>query len=392
MANTEIDPFAYNPAAADSMFGALPPQAVPQETDISQYLPQAATQPQPMQGRGSSYDEAFQQAESQYGLPSGLLSTIGYNESRFNPNAVSPKGATGLMQLMPPTAKEYGVNARDPYASIDAAGKKMAGLVKYYNGDMAKAVAAYNYGEGNLDKAIRKAGDSWLSATPRETQFYVSKVLGGQQQGPQEETYDIPLSNGGTLHAPKGMSREEAIAEARAHGLDAVGLRDVPLANGGTLHVPDDMSDEEAVKQASEGDPSIDFTLAKKETADRTTGGFFKDVGATTLKGATSLAQSVIGLADIITPGDLGEAVENNIVDLSKYQDYLDKQFSPQTQEAIKNLNEAHGLGNILQAAKDNPSAVLSMIGQAAPQMVGAVGPAKAALFGLGKLAGVAPS
>jgi len=80
MANTEIDPFAYNPAAADSMFGALPPQAAPQEIDISQYLPQAAAQPQPMQGRRSSYDEAFQQAESQYGLPSGLLSTIGFHE------------------------------------------------------------------------------------------------------------------------------------------------------------------------------------------------------------------------------------------------------------------------------------------------------------------------
>jgi soluble lytic murein transglycosylase-like protein len=151
MANTEIDPFAYNPAAAASVFGALPPQAAPEEVDISQYLPQAATQAQPMQGRSSSYDEAFQQAESQYGLPSGLLSTIGFHESRFNPNAVSPAGAEGLMQLMPPTAREYGVNARDPYASIDAAGKKMAGLVKYYNGDMAKAVAAYNYGEGNLN-------------------------------------------------------------------------------------------------------------------------------------------------------------------------------------------------------------------------------------------------
>jgi hypothetical protein len=387
MANTEIDPFAYNPAAAASIFGELPPQAAPEEVDISQYLPQA----QPMQGRSSSYDEAFQQAESQYGLPSGLLSTIGFHESRFNPNAVSPAGAEGLMQLMPPTAKEYGVNARDPYASIDAAGKKMSGLVKYYNGDMAKAVAAYNYGEGNLNRAIRKAGDNWISAVPRETQFYVSKVLGGQPQGqeaqgPQEDTYPIPLASGKTLYAPKGMPREEALASARAQGVDAVGLRDISLASGKTLQVPEHLTDEEAIKRASEAHPDIDFTLAKKDLGPRTTGGFFKDVGATTLKGVTSLAQSVIGLADIITPGDLGAAVENNVVDLSKYQDYLDKQFSPQTQEAIKNLNEAHGLGNILQAAKENPSAVLSMVGQAIPQMVGAAGPAKAALYGLGKL------
>ena len=387
MANTEIDPFAYNPAAAASIFGELPPQAAPKEVDISQYLPQA----QPMQGRSSSYDEAFQQAESQYGLPSGLLSTIGFHESRFNPKAESPAGAKGLMQFMPATANEYGINARDPYASIDAAGKKMSGLVKYYNGDMAKAVAAYNYGEGNLNKAIRKAGDNWISAVPRETQFYVSKVLGGQPQGqeaqgPQEDTYPIPLASGRTLYAPKGMPREEALASARAQGVDAVGLRDISLASGKTLQVPEHLTDEEAIKQASEAHPDIDFTLAKKDLGPRTTGGFFKDVGATTLKGVTSLAQSVIGLADIITPGDLGAAVENNVVDLSKYQDYLDKQFSPQTQEAIKNLNEAHGLGNILQAAKENPSAVLSMVGQAIPQMVGAAGPAKAALYGLGKL------
>jgi len=393
MANTEIDPFAYNPAAAASVFGALPPQAAPEEVDISQYLPQAATQAQPMQGRSSSYDEAFQQAESQYGLPSGLLSTIGFHESRFNPNAVSPAGAEGLMQLMPPTAREYGVNARDPYASIDAAGKKMAGLVKYYNGDMAKAVAAYNYGEGNLNRAIRKAGDNWISAVPRETQYYVSKVLGGQPQGqeaqgPQEETYDIPLSNGGTLHVPKGMSREEAIAEARAQGVDAVGLRDVPLANGGTLHVPDDMSDEEAIKQASEADPTTDFTLAKKETPSRTIPQAVKDIGVGTMKGGLGLGQSLVGLVDILTPGQFGKSLEEHGINLEKAQQYLDTQYSPQQQEAINNLAQAHGFRNILQAAVENPTAVISMAGESLPQVIGGgVVGAGAKLAGLGRFA-----
>lgn len=385
MANTETNPFAYNPAVSADLFGiqpAAPTQALPEE-DISQYMPQ------PQQGPASSYGEAFLKAEGQYGLPEGLLSTIGYNESRYNPNAVSPAGATGLMQLMPPTAKEYGVDARDPYASIDAAGKKMAGLIKYYNGDMAKAVAAYNYGEGNLNRAIRKAGDNWLSATPRETQLYVSNVLGGapppEQEGPKGEMYEIPLANGGSLHAPVGMPREQAIADARAHGIDAVGLREVPLANGGTLRVPDNMSDEEAVKRASEADPTIDFSLPKKETEGRGTKAL-EDIGVGAAKTGVGIGQSFIGLADLLTPGDLGGAVEDAGIDLNKVQEYLSTQYSPQQQEAIKNLAAAHGWRAVLQAAKDNPSAVVSAIGESAGQMVGGAGIAKAGLMGLGKV------
>ena len=129
----------------------------------------------------SSYDNLFQQAESNYGLPAGLLSTMGFHESGFDPNAVSSVGARGVMQFMPATAQEYGIDPHDTPAAIDAAGKKMAGLVKYYNGDMAKAVAAYNYGEGNLNNTIAKAGDNWQSALPPETQDYLSRILGGQQ-------------------------------------------------------------------------------------------------------------------------------------------------------------------------------------------------------------------
>ena len=385
MANTETNPFAYNPAVSADLFGiqpAAPAQALPEE-DISQYMPQ------PQQGPASSYGEAFLKAEGQYGLPEGLLSTIGYNESRYDPNAVSPAGATGLMQLMPPTAKEYGVDARDPYASIDAAGKKMAGLIKYYNGDMAKAVAAYNYGEGNLNKAIRKAGDNWLSATPRETQLYVSNILGGapppEQEGPTGDTYDIPLSNGDILHAPIGVSKEDALAYARSKGIDAVGLRDILLANGDTLHAPENLTDEEAIKQVSALHPDMDFTLPKKETEGRGTKAL-EDIGVGAAKTGVGIGQSFIGLADLLTPGDLGGAVEDAGIDLNKVQEYLSTQYSPQQQEAIKNLAAAHGWRAVLQAAKDNPSAVVSAIGESAGQMVGGAGIAKAGLMGLGKV------
>jgi hypothetical protein len=390
MANTETNPFAYNPAASADLFGPRPvPVQAPSEEDISQYMPQ------PQQGPASSYGEAFQTAESQYGLPEGLLSTIGYNESRYNPNAVSPAGAKGLMQFMPATADEYGINARDPYASIDAAGKKMAGLVKYYNGDMAKAVAAYNYGEGNLNKAIRKAGDNWLSATPRETQLYVSNVLGGapppEQEGPKGEMYEIPLASGKTLYVPKGMPREEALASAREQGFDAVGLRDIPLASGKTLQVPEHLTDEEAIKQASEANPDMDFTLPKKETEGRGTK-VLEDIGVGAAKTGVGLGQSAIGLADLLTPGDLGGAVEDAGIDLNKVQEYLSTQYSPQQQEAIKNLAAAHGWRAVLQAAKDNPSAVVSAIGESAGQMVGGAGIAKAGLMGLGKVLSKVPA
>jgi hypothetical protein len=394
MANTEINPFAYNPAAAASLFGAQPPppeQALPEE-DMSQYMPQ----PQPQQAPTSSYEDAFQKAEGQYGLPEGLLSTIGYHESRFNPDAVSPKGATGVMQLMPRTAREYGVNARDPYASIDAAGKKMAGLVKYYNGDIVKAVAAYNYGEGNLNRAIRDAGEDWVSAIPKETQDYVTNVLGGaptsEQESPKGDTYEIPLSNGGSLHVPVGMSKEQAIAEARAHGIDAVGLRDVPLANGGTLHVPDNMSDEQAVAEAQKADPTTDFSLLKKEGDSRTFGKGLEDVGVTAAKAASGFIQSTIGLVDLLTPGNLGGAVEDAGLDLAKIQEYLGTQYTPQQQEHIKAFADAHGWKAILQAAKDHPQALVTALAESVPQIIGGAGIAKAGLMGAAKVLSKVPA
>jgi len=228
-------------------------------------LPQEETTT-PTRAPLSSYNEAFQRAESQYGLPSGILSSMAYQESRFNPDAVNKKsGATGILQFIPKTAKEYDIDPRDPHASINAAGKKMAGLVKYYNGDVTKAVAAYNYGEGNLNKAIRKAGDNWMSAIPEETQGYLSNILGGrpqqaQTQTPQEDTYDIPLLSGGVLKVPSSISREDALAEARSNGIDAVGLRDLLLASGSKLRVPDNITDEDALAEAKELHPDLDFT------------------------------------------------------------------------------------------------------------------------------------
>jgi soluble lytic murein transglycosylase-like protein len=118
-------------------------------------------------------------AENKYGLPEGFLGAIAKAESSFNPNARNSKsGASGMFQFMPDTAKGYGINPFNPGQAADAAGKMMSGLVAKYDGDYAKALAGYNWGGGNVDKAVKKYGDNWLAHAPKETQDYIRKILG----------------------------------------------------------------------------------------------------------------------------------------------------------------------------------------------------------------------
>jgi membrane-bound lytic murein transglycosylase MltF len=95
----------------------------------------------------------------------------------------SPKGAQGITQLLPATAKDpgYGIApAKDTSESeYRRVGKDyLKALVTEFNGDYEKALAAYNYGVGNVKKAITKNGDAWKDKLPAETQNYISKILG----------------------------------------------------------------------------------------------------------------------------------------------------------------------------------------------------------------------
>lgn len=117
-------------------------------------------------------------------VPSGLLNRISYQESRGNPLAVSPKGAMGEFQFMPDTWKEYGAGG-DPFNPQDsraAAGRFMAHLLAKFAGNLREATAAYNWGEGNVDKDLKKHGADWESYLPAETKDYLAKVLGGNTQ------------------------------------------------------------------------------------------------------------------------------------------------------------------------------------------------------------------
>lgn len=107
-------------------------------------------------------------AETRYGIPDNLLVRQAWQESRFNPRAVSPVGAQGLMQFMPATAKEWGVNAFDPASSADGAGRYMKWLYGR-TGSWPLALAAYNWGIGN----VLKKG---MAAAPTETRNYVAQI------------------------------------------------------------------------------------------------------------------------------------------------------------------------------------------------------------------------
>lgn len=118
-------------------------------------------------------------ANSKYGLPDGLLNAIASAESGFNPNAKNGKsGASGMFQFMPATAKGYGIDPFKPDQAADAAGKMMSGMLAKYDGDLSKALAGYNWGGGNVDKAVKQYGSNWLAYAPEETKKYIQKIMG----------------------------------------------------------------------------------------------------------------------------------------------------------------------------------------------------------------------
>ncbi|HXB68189.1 MAG TPA: lytic transglycosylase domain-containing protein [Candidatus Acidoferrales bacterium] len=91
-------------------------------------------------------------AADKYGLPRQLVRSVMAAESGFQPLAVSPKGAIGLMQLMPGTAAQLGVDPFDPAQNVDAGTRYLRELLERYNGGLRHALAAYNAGPGAVDK------------------------------------------------------------------------------------------------------------------------------------------------------------------------------------------------------------------------------------------------
>lgn len=108
---------------------------------------------------------------AKYDLSPALLEAVAWQESRWNPVAVSPAGARGLAQLMPATARMLGVDPDDPLANLEGGARYLRQQLDAFDGNLEKALAAYNAGPGR----VRRAGG--IPAI-RETQDYVRSILG----------------------------------------------------------------------------------------------------------------------------------------------------------------------------------------------------------------------
>lgn len=122
--------------------------------------------------RKASYDEIVDEVSRTSGVESALLHAVISVESHYNPKALSPKGATGLMQLMPQTAKRYGVaDSYDPLQNLQGGARYLRDLLLMFDNNTSLALAAYNAGEN----AVKKHGNR--IPPYRETLNYVPRVL-----------------------------------------------------------------------------------------------------------------------------------------------------------------------------------------------------------------------
>lgn len=124
------------------------------------------------------YLDAINHAESKHSLPENLLARLLYQESRYREDIItgavkSSAGAEGIAQIVPKWHPS--VNTLDPFESIDYAAEYLAELKQRF-GNWRDALAAYNWGMGNVGRAKDNHGANWLSYAPEETQNYVQQI------------------------------------------------------------------------------------------------------------------------------------------------------------------------------------------------------------------------
>lgn len=141
----EMDAGQVTGFEADEAVPALPEASLPAP-------PQPGTVPPPATAAPPTPGELADAAADKYGIPRKLVRSVMRVESGNQPAAVSPKGAVGLMQLMPATARQLGADAQDPVQNVDAGARYLRQLLEKYDGALWHALAAYNAGAGAVEK------------------------------------------------------------------------------------------------------------------------------------------------------------------------------------------------------------------------------------------------
>jgi soluble lytic murein transglycosylase-like protein len=117
------------------------------------------------------YANKIRELAARFDLSPTLLEALVWQESRWRENAISPAGARGLAQLMPGTARYLGVDPDDPHANLEGGARYLREQLDRFDGDLEKALAAYNAGPGRVERA---------GGIPniRETRLYVAAIMG----------------------------------------------------------------------------------------------------------------------------------------------------------------------------------------------------------------------
>ena len=160
----------------------------------------------------------FASLEQQNGLPAGILTNLVRQESGGDCSITSPAGAHGLCQFMPGTAAQLGVNSGDPVSSANGAAKYLAQLKDMFGGDMDKAIAAYNWGPGNMRRNVREHPNDWQNHLPAETRKYLAAV--GHGVGP---TYEQRQTNGTATDEDRERETTRRRAALRDAGAPDIG-------------------------------------------------------------------------------------------------------------------------------------------------------------------------
>jgi hypothetical protein len=145
-----------------------PEPAAPTTVNAAQDVP-SVVRVRKASDRAPQYEPFVQQASQTYGVDPALIRAVIRAESNFKNESTSPKGAMGLMQIMPGTAKDLGIrDAYDPQQNIMGGTRYLKSLLDRYSGDVPTALAAYNWGMGNVERHPEKL--------PRETRVYVNRI------------------------------------------------------------------------------------------------------------------------------------------------------------------------------------------------------------------------